>query len=467
MKPVKVFLSYSKEDEKYKIRLDKHLKSLERENYIDSFNYGDIKAGEVWQEQLQRNLNKAEVILLLISVHSLANDYILDKQIANAINRTKKGQAIVIPILISSVYYEGTGLEEYKILPANKMPISEWTHQDKAYTEIVQELKKVINSLNFKQKKDARENKPKTNNYLIKCVLGIVVAITILFFGNNLCKLIDSDKTNQDISKKTNNDSDKTNVDTNKKIIKEIKNSLIASYSFNGDFREETKKIENIDGYPSTSVSCNYIDDVSIFNGKKVLKLQKDCKVKIPHNPKLNFETSEDFSISFFLKVLKLPIFKNASNEYPILQKSQLDNQGQGINHTILPNPFSIAIYKVNDENFNITAAQYGGEKLEKGTSRGVGGRFELKKWTHVAFMNKNDYIYLYINGKQVSKRKDKYNMPNAGLKLNSTSPISIGHGYYNNIKKDKYIEGEICNLKFFNSGLSEEAIRLLSKLPR
>ncbi len=77
----RVFISYSHEDKAYLDRLRVHLKPLERENLIDTWDDTQIKAGENWQKVIETALERAAIAILLISPDFLASDFIIDNEL--------------------------------------------------------------------------------------------------------------------------------------------------------------------------------------------------------------------------------------------------------------------------------------------------------------------------------------------------------------------------------------------------
>lgn len=64
---IKLFFSYSHRDEELRDQLAAHLAALQRKKVIDSWHDRRIVAGSTWAEDIDENLNSADIILLLIS----------------------------------------------------------------------------------------------------------------------------------------------------------------------------------------------------------------------------------------------------------------------------------------------------------------------------------------------------------------------------------------------------------------
>jgi predicted GTPase len=63
-----VFISYAHEDEAMKNDLDKHLIMLKRSDKIEVWTDKAVLAGDEWDVNIQEAMQKADIILLLVSV---------------------------------------------------------------------------------------------------------------------------------------------------------------------------------------------------------------------------------------------------------------------------------------------------------------------------------------------------------------------------------------------------------------
>ncbi len=70
-----LFISYSHADEDLKNKLLKHLQPLKMQNLIAEWHDGQIKAGDDWNRAISDNLNKAQIVLLLISIDFINSNF--------------------------------------------------------------------------------------------------------------------------------------------------------------------------------------------------------------------------------------------------------------------------------------------------------------------------------------------------------------------------------------------------------
>lgn len=140
-----VFISYAHEDEDFKNELKKHLIPLKRMEMIEIWDDRDIQAGDDWHKEIMDALNKADVVLLLISNDFIASEFCYDKELKLAMERSKAGEARVIPVIIRTCKWYKLPLGKLQALPKNGKAVSEWANRDEAYTFIASQVEKVVN----------------------------------------------------------------------------------------------------------------------------------------------------------------------------------------------------------------------------------------------------------------------------------------------------------------------------------
>jgi hypothetical protein len=139
--PPEVFYSYADADEPLRNELDKHLSLLKHEGLITTWHHRQIIAGTDLTEALDRHLNDASIILLLISSDFVASDYCYGTEMQRALRRHELGEAHVIPILLRPVDWQSAPFGKLKALPSNGTPITQWRNRDAAFTDVTQSLR--------------------------------------------------------------------------------------------------------------------------------------------------------------------------------------------------------------------------------------------------------------------------------------------------------------------------------------
>src|SRR3954462_12282515 len=106
--PLVVFASYSHKDEALHDELAKHLKPLELEGVILPWHDRKITAGREVGSAIDNVLEKAEIILLLISPDFVASDYCWSREMKRAMERHESGEAHVVPVILRPVDWHKT-----------------------------------------------------------------------------------------------------------------------------------------------------------------------------------------------------------------------------------------------------------------------------------------------------------------------------------------------------------------------
>src|SRR5947209_20056526 len=120
--PVKIFFCYTHEDEALLNKLKTHLRPLQRQGLIDVWHDRDIGAGAKWEQEISKHLNEAEIILLLISPDFMDSDYCYGIEMKKALERHRREEANVIPIILRPVYWQGV-LGKLQALPTDAKPV--------------------------------------------------------------------------------------------------------------------------------------------------------------------------------------------------------------------------------------------------------------------------------------------------------------------------------------------------------
>jgi hypothetical protein len=140
----KVFISYASEDRAYTQALMGHLAILRRTGTIDMWYDQELKAGDAWDATIRAELKAADIILLLLSPDFLNSDYIWDVELSEAITRRDTEDTRVVPIIVRPCAWRDLNDVSQWQIPRQGEPIALATNEDEAWTEVVNDLKKVI-----------------------------------------------------------------------------------------------------------------------------------------------------------------------------------------------------------------------------------------------------------------------------------------------------------------------------------
>jgi predicted alpha/beta hydrolase family esterase len=147
-KPIEVFFSFDRKDEKLREELEKHLSILKRQGVIMAWHNRKIGAGKEWQNEIDTHLDTASIILLLISVDFIASNYCWDVEVRRAMERHEAKEARVIPVILRRTDdWESAPFGKLKPLPTDGKPVSEWGNRDKAFCSVAQGIREAVKEL--------------------------------------------------------------------------------------------------------------------------------------------------------------------------------------------------------------------------------------------------------------------------------------------------------------------------------
>jgi len=138
---VTVFISYAPEDEDLRGELDKHLAVLRREGIIRGWSDRMIGAGAEWRGEIDRRLDEADIILLLVSASYLASDYLYDVEMARAIERHDARQSTVIPVILRPCDWASAPFGRLRALPSSGQPVTGFGNVDAALADVARALR--------------------------------------------------------------------------------------------------------------------------------------------------------------------------------------------------------------------------------------------------------------------------------------------------------------------------------------
>jgi len=146
-KNISLYFSYAPADELLQTQLANHLTLLERQGVITSWSQRQILPGDEPAQVINQQLNTADIILLLISANSLADDTCYNLEIQRAIERHQTGETRVIPILLRPADWSGAPFSQLEVLPRNHQPVTTWANQDEAFRAIAEGIRAVAMEL--------------------------------------------------------------------------------------------------------------------------------------------------------------------------------------------------------------------------------------------------------------------------------------------------------------------------------
>ena len=138
---VRVFVSYSHEDEELRNEFEVHLAMLRRQGLIEVWNDRRLNAGDRLDWTINDELDRADIILLLISPNFLASDYCYKIEKGRALERHRANEARLISVILRPCDWQHTDLAEFVVTPRDGRPITRWPDRDEAFLDVIQSIR--------------------------------------------------------------------------------------------------------------------------------------------------------------------------------------------------------------------------------------------------------------------------------------------------------------------------------------
>ena len=167
---MKAFISYSHQDEQNLELLHRHLAQLKRDGLITTWTDKDILAGQELNNTISSALEDSQLFLALISPDYINSNYCYEKEFETAKKMQKQNKITIIPIILEPCDWLNTPFKDYKGLPKDGKPVSEWSNKNTAMLDVIQNIRNLISGYPI-DVKPSTKGEPKStlpSNYKIK-----------------------------------------------------------------------------------------------------------------------------------------------------------------------------------------------------------------------------------------------------------------------------------------------------------
>lgn len=141
-----LFISYSRKDQRWLESLRTHLKPLEREG-INFWDDSRIQAGEQWKQQIEHALSTARVVVLLVSAHFLASDFINSEELPKILTLASTRGIKILYLILSPCYLQAVpSLTRFQAINSPSRPLNKLPDGDKEdyYVKLVECIKAIL-----------------------------------------------------------------------------------------------------------------------------------------------------------------------------------------------------------------------------------------------------------------------------------------------------------------------------------
>lgn len=149
-KAVNAFISFAHEDDALRAELETHLKLLRRLSLLDTWTDRRIAPGAEWKGQIDEALERADLILLLVSADFIASDYCWDIEMERALVRAAEGSATLVPIVVRTCKWKDAPFSKYQVLPDEGKAVTAGgskSARDKAWTNVADGIEALLKEI--------------------------------------------------------------------------------------------------------------------------------------------------------------------------------------------------------------------------------------------------------------------------------------------------------------------------------
>lgn len=125
-----LFISYHGKDALWLEKIRVHLKPLERDGLIDTWDDTRIAAGASKWEEINRALARAGTAIFLVSANFLASDFIQDVELTQLLARAEAGGVRILPVIVSPCLFERSALAKFQTVNMPAKPLSTLTEAE-------------------------------------------------------------------------------------------------------------------------------------------------------------------------------------------------------------------------------------------------------------------------------------------------------------------------------------------------
>lgn len=140
------FISYSHRDEAFRQEHETHLAPLRRQGLLDQWHDRRMTAGDPLDDTISAHLERADLILMLISADFVASDYCYAREMARALERHEAREARAISIICRPCDFHGLPFANFVLLPTDARAVSSWPDRDAAWVDVVQGIRRALNA---------------------------------------------------------------------------------------------------------------------------------------------------------------------------------------------------------------------------------------------------------------------------------------------------------------------------------
>jgi len=141
---MEAFISYSHADTAMLDVFHKHLAQMKRDGLIADWTDREINAGARFEQKIQQALMNMQIFIALLSPDYIASKYCYEKELTKALEWEAQGRITIIPVILHPCDWLNTPFKDFKALPRDGKPVSEWENVNTAWLDVILSIRKLL-----------------------------------------------------------------------------------------------------------------------------------------------------------------------------------------------------------------------------------------------------------------------------------------------------------------------------------
>src|SRR3954447_25118325 len=123
---------------------------MRRENLIEIWDDLQIVPGTEWDATIAAQLERASIVVLLVSPSFIASDYAWGREMHRALERHEAGDARVVPVIVRPADWEHSPLAKLQAVPKNAKPVRTGRPQGLGWLDVATGIGRTVVNLTAK-----------------------------------------------------------------------------------------------------------------------------------------------------------------------------------------------------------------------------------------------------------------------------------------------------------------------------
>lgn len=144
---LRLFLSYSHKDIGMRDVFQENLALLEEDGLLEWWFDGKIVPGDDWDKEIRNQLEKADIIVFMVSTPFLASKYIRGVEIKRALERRKANEVELVSVILDNSAWQDRDFTMYQLIEVGNLVNRNLAQRRVGFNEVEKQLRKLINEI--------------------------------------------------------------------------------------------------------------------------------------------------------------------------------------------------------------------------------------------------------------------------------------------------------------------------------